>query len=220
MAVSSANLVTAAKTHANMQTGGPWTAQEWTDAVDRAMEALWLCVLAKQPTFRVTRATLTITAAATPSAALPATFLNALRVVRNAGTPSREVIPRYGQVDAGTPFQRTFRIEDVNLYIDPAEQSVGTYELSYNPRQTVPVVNMDTELEQHREFVELHVAIAALDAEESPSTALQVRLYGPNGAKVRVESWAARQRSSEPNRVRDVRGRSGFAGPRRGWSIP
>lgn len=219
MAVSQANLVTAAKTLANQQVGGPWATQEWNDAVDRAMEALWHCIVTKQPTFRVTVATLTIAAIGTPSVALPADFLSMLRVVKDAGTPMRRQIHRYADEFAGGPFERTFRIEGSTFYIDPMEQSVGSYQIRYTPKITVPTVNMDAELEQFREFVELHTAINALDAEESPSDVLQVRLYGPNGVKADVVSWAAKQRSAEPSRIRDVRPRRGF-GPRRGWSIP
>jgi hypothetical protein len=63
---------------------------------------------------------------------------------------------------------------------------------------------MDVELAQHREWVELKMALAYLDSEEAPAGDILTRW---NTAQVRLLNWAARQRSSEPQLVRDVRPR-------------
>lgn len=216
MPVTLAQLVLGAQRNANAQVGGIWSPTEWDRGVNDQYEGVWLDVIGLQPTFRVTVATLTIAAAATPSQALPAGFSSMLEVWKDASMPSRQRIYRYGDKQASGFLDRTFRIEGQRLYIDPAEQSVGSYEIRYNPLVTPlsAIVDMDVELAQHREYIEILTAIAYLNAEESPIAEQMARLKAPRD---RFIAWASRQRSAEPNQVRDVRRRRGLR-PR--WSIP
>lgn len=206
-----AQLVAGAQSKATARVGGAWTSTEWEDAVNRAYEALWVDVLAVQPTLRVTTTTLTIASVAVPSQALPATFMNVLGVFKDANTSNRKRIPRYGDRQAGESFDRTFRIEGdaagtTSMFIDPPELAPGAYEVKYNalPVALSAGVPMDAEFSQHRDYVELLAAISYLDAEESPSAALRDRFVL---AQNRAKTWASRQRSSEPSRIRDVRRR-------------
>lgn len=204
-----AQLVAGAQSKATARVGGAWTSTEWEDAVNRAYEALWVDVLATQPTLRVTTTTLTIASVSSPSQPLPADFMSVLEVFKDAGTSQRQRIPRYGDRMEGGPLDRTFRIESnaagvTSLFVDPQELAPGAYEVKYNP---LPValsagVPMDAEFSQHREYVELLAAISYLDAEESPSGALRDRFVVSQN---RAKAWASRQRSSEPSRIRDVR---------------
>lgn len=204
MAVPLESLVTGARTAANMQVGGPWGPDEWDAAINRAVEAFYVDCTAINNTFKVTTTTLTI-ATATPSASLPADFANALKVTKDAGSSTRQPIPRSGdeRLESG---ERTYRIEGNSLWIDPIERAVGIYELRYNPLPTALTasVGLDAELAQHREYFQLHAAIQALTSEQSSIADL-----APQFAicKARAEAWAGRQRSSDPARPRDVRPR-------------
>jgi hypothetical protein len=201
------SLVTGARTAANMQVGGPWAPDEWDAAVNKAVKAFWVDCLAVNNTVRVSTTTLTITSTASPSALLPSDFMNALKVTKDPGSSARWVIPKSGdERDTG---ERTYRLEGSSLWIDPLELSVGTYELRYNPLPAAltPAVNLDAELAQHEEYFTLHAAIQALASEQSSIADL-----APQFAicKARAEAWAGRQRSSDPQRPRDVRPRGGM----------
>jgi len=204
-AVPLESLVTGARTLANMQVGGPWAPDEWDAAINRSLEAFYVDCAAVNNTWKVSTTTLTITDTAVPYQPLPATFMNVLKVTKDAGTAQRLPIPRSGdeRVETG---ERTYRIEGNNLYIDPLEESVGVYELRYNPLPTTltPAVPLDVELGQHRQYFELHAAIQALASEQS-STSDLTPLF--KLALDRAQAWARRQRSSDPVRPRDVRPR-------------
>lgn len=204
MATTLAQLVTGSRTAANAQVDGAWSTTEWEDAVNRAVEAFWVDCLAVNQTLRVSSSTLTITTTATPSASLPATFMSALRVIKDVGTPQQIEIFRAGSESQDG--ERTFRIEGSTLYIDPFERAIGVYQLSYNPLPTPlsAVVDLDAELSQHREYFQLHAAIQYLSSEQSSISDLAPQFAICKG---RAETWAARQRSSQPSKIRDVRPR-------------
>lgn len=209
-----AQLVAGAQSKATARVGGAWTPTEWEDAINRAYEALFVDCLAVQPTLRVTTTTLTIVSVSSPSQPLPAGFMSVLEVFKDAGTTQRQRIPRYGDRMQSGPFDRTFRIESdatgaTSMFIDPQEIAPGAYEVKYNALPTALSVGvpMDAEFSQHREYVELLAAISYLDAEESPTGSLRDRFVL---AQNRAKTWASRQRSSEPSRVRDVRRRTGW----------
>ena len=218
LAVTLANLVTAAQTHANMQGGGPYSSTEWNDYVNRAMEALWIDVCAANNTFRVTTLAFTISSSATPSTALPNDFMSCLKVVLNAGTSSEQIVYRSSEATGG-PI--TYRLEGNMLFIDPYDRSPGTYQLRYVPLLVQLDVShsMDAELAQHRECVERLAGIYALADEEASITDQRKMLYGDTEATRatspwgRAMMWASRQRSSEPDKVRDTRGRRGLRYP-------
>jgi len=201
-----AQLVIGARTAASMQQGGPWEPSEWDAAVNNAVRAFWVDVTAINNTLAVTIATITITNTATPYVALPADFMNVLSVWERPGTASRRELRKSG--DRSAYGQRTYRISGKLLYIDPLEASVDSYELDYNPLPTLLTasVDLDGELVQHREYFELHTAIAALTSEQSPTADIAPRFAV---CQQRALAWAARQRSSEPSRPRDVRPRGG-----------
>ena len=211
MGVPLAQLVIGARTAASMQTGGPWEPSEWDAAVNNALRAFYVDAAAVNQRWKVTRTTLAITSTLTPYVALPTDFMNAVEVFEYPGTASRRRL-RGSSDESAHHWERTFRIEGTNLWIDPLEQSVGSYELGYNP---LPVLltsaqDLDGELVQHREYFELHAAIAALTSEQSPTTDIAPRFQV---CDLRAKEWAARLRTSEPTRPRDVRPR----GPRFPW---
>jgi len=197
------SLVSRARTAANMQVGGPWGDDEWDAAINDAVTAFYTDCGAVNAGWRVTPTTLTITDTATPYAPLPADFGAVFKVTKDANSSDRCPIFRAGDEQAG---KRTYRVEGVNLYIDPLEWSVGVYELRYNPLPVIltPLVNLDAELAPHREYFELHAAIKCLASEES-STSNLAPLFAV--CKARAEAWAGRQRSFDPVRPRDVRPR-------------
>lgn len=204
MATTLAALVTNARTEANAQVDGAWSTTEWENAINNAVRAFWVDALAKNMTLRVSTATLSITTTATPYAALPADFMSALRVFKDAGTSrQREVFRSGSESQCG---ERTFRIEGSSLYIDPFELSVGTYQLRYNPLPTdlTALIDLDAELSQHREYFALHAAMAYLTSEQSSTSDLAPRF---RACQARAEEWAMRQRSSQPTKIRDVRPR-------------
>lgn len=218
MSVPLAQLVIGARTAASMQQGGPWEPSEWDAAVNNAVRAFWVDVLAANNTLAITYvndSTTTITSTASPFFALPADFMNVYSVIENPGTQMRRELRKSGD-RAALHFARTYRINGKNLWIDPLEQSVGTYELGYNPLPTLLTAtqDLDGELIQHREYFELHAAIAALTSEQSPTTDIQPRFLV---CQQRALAWAARQRSSEPSRPRDVRPRGGRGRLPWGW---
>ena len=214
MGVPLAQLVIGARTAASMQQGGPWEPSEWDAAINNAVRAFYVDAAAVNQRWKVTRTTLTITSTTTPYASLPSDFMNALEVWEYPGTQSRRRLVLSSD-ESAMHWTRTYRLEGANLYIDPLEQSVGSYELAYNPLPTLltSAQDLDGELVQHREYFELHAAIAALTSEQSPTTDIAPRFQVCN---LRAMEWAARLRSSDPVRPRDVR-------PRRGrfpWGLP
>lgn len=205
MATTLALLVTGAKTAANAQVDGAWSSTEWDAAMNRALEALWVDALAINPTLRVSSTTLTVSATATPSASLPADFMGAVRVLKNAGTSNQQEVFRSGTEPEGYD-AISYRLEGSTFYVDPFERSVGVYTLKYNPLPTAltGAVDLDAELSQHREYLQLHAAIQYMGANQESITDLAPMF---SICKGRVETWAARQRSSQPARIKDVRPR-------------
>lgn len=190
-----------------MQAGGPWEPSEWDAAMNNAVRAFWVDALAINNTLAITIATLTIASTATPYATVPADFMNVYSVFENPGAQNRRELRKSG--DRAAYGWRTYRLNGKLLYIDPLEQAVGAYELSYNPLPTLltDLVDLDGELVQHREYFELHTAIAALTSEQSGTADVAPRF---KVCQERANAWAARQRSSEPSRPRDVRPRGRF----------
>jgi len=202
------SLVTKARTAANMQVGGPWDSDEWDAAINDAVTAFYVDCAAVNNAWRVTRLPFSITTQATPYTALPSDFANVFKVTKDPGQSNRCEVYRSGDERAG---ERTYRVEGVNLWIDPLEQSVGSYELRYNPLPAVltPAVNLDQELAPHREYFELHAAIKCLVSEESSPAALMALF---KACQERAQTWAKGQRSSDPVRPRDVRPRGYWPG--------
>jgi len=205
VSVPLAQLVSRARTHANMQVGGPWDAGEWDAAINDAVRAFYLDCNEKNPTWKITVATLTIASTATPHTTLPADFMNMYRVTAQAGSSEREPI-YYSGDERAEEWMRTYRIEGTEFYIDPLERAADDYEIRYNPLPVaITAANpLAGELEQFREYFELYAAMQALADEES-STADLEKKFKPWA--IRAQSWALRRRSSDPMRPRDVRPR-------------
>lgn len=202
-AATQAALVVAAKTAANAQAGGAWSATEWNDATERAYEALWFDICGVNSAFRLTTFAFTLTGGS-QTQALPSDFMEAYKVVKDPNTSNRVTIERSSdeRIDS---IQRTYRLEGNSLIIDPLELAGGTYQLRYCPTVTALAGgSMDLELGQFREYVELAAAIAYLDAEEADSKVQRERFAI---VSARVATWAARSRSSGQAVPRDVRSR-------------
>lgn len=77
---------------------------------------------------------------------------------------------------------------------------------------TTFLTSLDAEIEQHRDYIELHAVIEAMGKTESDSSTFFRLLHGvpgteETGARGRVKRWASDQRSADPDKVEDVRGR-------------
>lgn len=217
-AVTVASVIAGAQTRSDIGLSTFLSPAEWLGFVNSAYKALWSAVIGANPDFRVSNQTVNITSTAAPQAALPADFMDTRAVIRDFGLQSEEILEREQFRNARRELKRSYRIDGVNLVIEPYQQSIGTYTHRYNP--DAPVLaggdSTDAELGRFSEFLELHVAISARIKDESPSDSLMDQLWGQPGRKRGaiddVREWAAGKRSADPDKPEDVRTRR-----RRGW---
>jgi hypothetical protein len=74
---------------------------------------------------------------------------------------------------------------------------------------------LDAELDQFEDYIVFSATISAMVKGEDDASTVNDLLNNPDvGARARVRKWAAGQRSADPQRVEDVRGRYG------GWRSP
>jgi len=185
---------------------------EWDDLCDDAISELWQVIVTKNPDFRVKTATdftITLTAINYYDLAVNAVDFNAVRYLcRNPGLPSEEPLNKVGprSVDRG------YRLEGSALYIEPRDQSLGTYRLKYTPQpplltaDTGAAGTLDVELAQHLKFIVAHMAVAAISSEEGDTRSQQTKL---DAATLAAIAWASNQRSADADTVEDVRGTRG-----------
>lgn len=131
---------------------------------------------------------------------------------------------RYSFPQAGVP--RGYSIEGDNLIIYPAPAAVYSMQADYVPLPDVLTTDAGTiDLKgPWREFVEIHFAIQALEKEESDTTALAVRLRGPQqdgngGLTARIRNAAKKRDSGQPVTPVDVQGDGFFPSPYPGGRI-
>lgn len=176
---------------------------EWNDLVNDAYRALWADVVSVNNDFRNTVLPFVLTTGNTQ--ALPADFQDARFVRINPGQDTQMYLPKYPAKAASEMFDRSYRLQGVNLIIEPIQRAAGSYDLTYVPQPPVLVADGDTldiELDQFRDYLVYHTAVAAMAREESAIEQLSALL---SNIRERVRRWAAGQRSADPDRVEDVR---------------
>jgi len=217
-AVTVASLIADAQTLSDIGLSSFISPAEWLTLVNDAYRALWSTVIGANPDFRVSNQTVTITNTATPQAALPADYMDTRAVIRDYGSQSEEILEREQFRDARQTNKRSYRLDGVNLVIEPYQMSIGVYTHRYNPDAPVLAApdSTDVELGRFSEFLKLHIAIKARIKDESPSESLMDLLWGQPGRKRGavddVREWAAGKRSADPDKPEDVRPRRN-----RGW---
>ena len=183
------------------------TSAQAVDFINDGIRGLYDDVIDVNPDFRVTpMAVQTITDPTANSFALPADFRSVRAVLSDPGTNYRDVLQRY-QMRAGMLdlTRRNYRLQGSSIYIEPAERSVGTYQLLYNP--IAPVLAngsdvLDSELEQFQDCIVLHAAVMMLTKNEWDISSVGAQLAI---AKARAQRWARNARTADPPTVEDVR---------------
>lgn len=108
-----------------------------------------------------------------------------------------------------------------NLVIYPTPNAVCSLMVRYASFSLSNTIDDDTDTVEvsgpWREFLEIHFAIQCLEKEESDTTALMRRLYGPQmdgngGLAQRIRNAAKLRDSSQPTRPADVMGDDGAGG--------
>ena len=176
---------------------------EWNDLVNDAYRALWADVVSVNNDFRNTVLPFTLTSSNTQ--ALPDDFQDVRSVRLNPGLDTQMYLPKYPPKSGSEMFERSYRLSGSNLIIEPRQRAAGSYDLTYVPQPPVLVADGDTldvELDQFRDFIVYHAAIAAAAREESAIEQWSALLAT---IAARVRRWAAGQRSADPDRIEDVR---------------
>ena len=179
------------------------SSSEWNDLVNDAYRALWADVVSVNNDFRNNVLPFTITSGQTQ--ALPADFQDVRYVRRDPGLDTQMYLPKYPPKTGAGAFNRSYRLSGSNLLIEPIQRAAGSYDLTYVPQPPVLTADGDTldlELDQFRDYLVYHAAIAAFAREESDISQLAQLLGAVQG---RVRRWAAGQRSADPDMVEDVR---------------
>lgn len=185
------------------------TAVQFNTFVNDGIRALYDEVVKVHPDFRVTPQTaFTITNTANNFNALPADFRSVRAVIADPTTTARDPLPKYSLRTGMLEWnRRSYRLQGSNVYIEPRDNSAGTYQLLYVP--TAPVLALDadaldTELEQHQDVIVLHAAMMAATKNEWTD---MFTTLGAQFAQAmdRAKDWANSQRSADPDTVEDVR---------------
>jgi hypothetical protein len=217
-AVTVASLITDAQTISDIGLSSFISSAEWLGLVNDAYRALWNAVVAANPDFRVTNQSFSITDTTVPFVALPADYMDTRAVIRDYGLQSEEILTKETFRASRRQNRRSYRVDGVNLVIEPYQMSAGNYTHRYNPDAPVLAApdSTDAELGRFSEFLKLHMAVKARIKDESPSDSLVDALWGSPGRKRGaiddVREWAAQKRSADPDKPEDVRPRR-----KRGW---
>lgn len=179
------------------------TPDEWTFLINDSYRKLWRTVVRINKFFRVNiDGPFTLTT--TQTRALPADYRETVMVRENPGTDKQNILQRTTPRIASQSWEKSFRLQGTNIYIEPLQRCAGTYDHLYIPQLTELVDETDTldpELDQFSAFITYDAANIALAREESQ------QVYTDEFIKEEqaVISWASSQRSSEPDLVEDVR---------------
>lgn len=170
-----------------------------------AYRVLWAMVVAINKDFRVKSLPFTLTSGGTPYVAFPADFMEVRFVRLNPGGDNEVYLTKFGAKSGSQKYDRSYRPDGSNLYIDPFQRAPGSYSLDYIPQPPVlvaPSDTLDVELDQFSDFLPYHAATIAIAREEGDAGQLQDLL---GAIAQRVTRWASDQRSADPDVVEDVR---------------
>lgn len=179
------------------------TPDEWTFLLNDAYRKLWRTVVRINKFFRVNIDPFAL-ASTSQTRVLPSDYRETVMVRENPGTETQNILDRMTPRIAAQSWEKSYRLQGTNLYIEPLQRCAGTYDHLYIPQVTELVEEDDTldaELDQFSAFITYDAANIALAREESS----QVYLDEFAKEEQAVIAWASSQRSAEPDRVEDVR---------------
>lgn len=135
MATSSSELVTRCQVLFDVAGSAVLDNDEWTELLNDSYRKLWRTVVRINKSFRVnTDGPFTLTT--TQTRALPSDYRETLAVRLNPGTDQVVILDRMTIRRASYGFERTFRLQNVSLYIEPLARCAGTYDHLYIPNVT------------------------------------------------------------------------------------
>ena len=132
--IGAPQLVTRAKVLADMLGSDFLLNNEWNDLATDAASALWADITSVNKDFRVNALTFSIASTSSPTVAFPWDFREVRWVRRDPGTSNMKILTKTGQRTAIAQAELSYRIQDQSLYIEPALNSVGSYDLLYVPQ--------------------------------------------------------------------------------------
>lgn len=186
---------------------------QFNEFVNDGIRALYNKVVLVHPDFRVTQGSnFTLTSPTGNTNALPADFRSARGVKSDPGTTYEDFLPMFAMRSGRMGNRKSYRVSGSLLHIEPNWACAGTYALLYTPIAPVIAADgtaLDVELEQFQDVIVLHAAMKALTKLEWSTDAVAAQL---GAAMTDAVKWAKTQRSADPPRIEDVRGR-----PRRTW---
>jgi hypothetical protein len=186
---------------------------EWAELINDSYRKLWRTVVRINKSFRTITDPFTLTAGLN-ARPLPANYRETLMVRKDPGTENQVILPRLTPRVAASRFERSYRLQNTNLLIEPLARCEGTYDHIYIPNVTILSAGdteLDAELDQFAAFIVYDAVNVALAREET------ARLYEVDFQREErdVIAWASSQRSADPDTIEDVRGRQ-----RWGWGAP
>ena len=215
MATSLATLRGRVQVKADVASSLTFTNAQVNDVINEAYRAMWSDVIDKNPAFRVTASAFTLTNGQTTN--LPSDFRSVFTVQLNPGsTTAMRYLTVQGPKTGSQTFEKTYRLQGSQLWIEPLQNCAGSYQLNYNPACPVLTADGDTldaELDAFADYVVLYAAdqIASYEGSDIQAS-LHVAFLS---WKARLQRWAANTRQAEPDKIEDVRRRTGW-----GWFQP
>lgn len=177
---------------------------QWNTLVNDGIRAMWADVTRINKDFRVTTvAPFTLTSV--PNVTLAADFREMRAVRYQPGTQGQVYLQKQSMRNGSQQFERSYRLQGNQLYIEPLQNCNGTYDYVYIPAAPVLVNDtdvFDVELEQFQDYVVYHAVVQALSREESDITQSAQILATAQEALI---GWASDQRSADPDTIEDVR---------------
>lgn len=135
MATSSSDLVTRCQVLYDVAGSAVLSNSEWIALINDSYRKLWRTVVRINKSFRVnTDGPFTLTT--TQTRALPTDYRETFAVRLNPGQADMVVLDRMTLRRASYQFERTFRLQNASLYIEPLSRCAGTYDHLYIPNVT------------------------------------------------------------------------------------
>ena len=160
MATSLATLRGRVQVKADVASSLTFTNAQVNDVINEAYRAMWSDVIDKNPAFRVTASALTLTNGQTTN--LPSDFRSVFTVQLNPGsTTAMRYLTVQGPKTGSQTFEKTYRLQGSQLWIEPLQNCAGSYQLNYNPACPVLTADGDTldaELDAFADYVVLYAA--------------------------------------------------------------
>jgi hypothetical protein len=142
---TSADLTTRAKVLYDVAGSAVLSNPEWVELLNDSYRKLWRTVTRINKTFRINVDTFTLTTSQTR--ALPSDYRETFAVRLNPGTDQVVVLQRLTIRRASYAFDRSFRLQGANLYIEPIQRCAGTYDHLYIPNVTPLAAARDIDMD-------------------------------------------------------------------------